>query len=214
MGKKSGKNKDSVKKAVLLDPSGEHGLSDPFRVVLIEVFERFDVDRDGALCRDELQNFAVAANAGEDLQDDEVEQLQQFFETDGKGNLTLKGFLQMYHMQTTARSSDTWRDLQRLGYQPSLEPLNGPRPAQSAVESLAQSPAAAPAAVDQKALMEELRGALAEMKVQPECAAAHRRVGAALQALGRDEAAARSLQQAEQLEAGADAQAASVEEND
>ena len=42
MGKKSGKVKDNVKKAQLLDPSGEHGLSDKFRVVLHEIFERFD----------------------------------------------------------------------------------------------------------------------------------------------------------------------------
>ena len=245
MGKKSGKAKDNVKKAQLLDPSCEHGLTDKFRIVLREVFERFDEDKDGGLSREELQNFAVAANAGSDLEDDEVEQLQQFFETNDKGHLTLKGFFQMYHMQTMARSSDTWKDMQRLGYLASLDREDGkPLPTGEAPPekpALEQKPA-----VDQKVLMEELRTALSEMKVQPESAAAHRRVGNALQvrlappplrtrrtetmatcarslllmcccshgptctpqALGRDEAAARSMQQADELEGKATAPAA------
>ena len=122
MGKKSGKVKDNVKKAQLIDPSREHGLTDKFRIVLREVFERFDEDKDGVLNREELQNFAVAANAGSDLEDDEVEQLQQFFECNDKGHLTMKGFFQMYHMQTSSRSSDTWKDMQRLGVPSELRP--------------------------------------------------------------------------------------------
>ena len=231
MGKKSGKVKDNVKKAQLIDPSREHGLTDKFRIVLREVFERFDEDKDGVLNREELQNFAVAANAGSDLEDDEVEQLQQFFECNDKGHLTMKGFFQMYHMQTSSRSSDTWKDMQRLGYLPSLDREDG-KPLPTGEEALPEKPV-----VDEKALMEELRTALAEMKVQPETAAAHRRVGTALQAspsslstdtkrvtsglcrcnllrhapaqaLGRNEAAARSMQQADQLESKASAPAA------
>uniref|UniRef100_A0A6V3YNE6 EF-hand domain-containing protein n=1 Tax=Prymnesium polylepis TaxID=72548 RepID=A0A6V3YNE6_9EUKA len=230
MGKKSGRAKDNqIKKEHLLDPNGQYGLSDKFRLCLSEVFERFDEGKDGALSRDELQNFAVAANAGNNLQDDEVTQLQQFFETNSKGELTLKGFMQMYHMQTTARSSDTWKDLQRLGYLPNLEPASGPRPPQASTPPAAEKPAAAaeaPAAAaeveappkpeskadNQKALiMDELRAALAAMKGQPESADAHRRVGAALKALGRDEAAARSMQQADTLEGKEAAAAVSVE---
>jgi len=144
MGKKSGRAKDNqIKKEHLLDPNGQYGLSDKFRLCLSEVFERFDEGKDGALSRDELQNFAVAANAGNNLQDDEVTQLQQFFETNSKGELTLKGFMQMYHMQTTARSSDTWKDLQRLGYLPNLEPASGPRPPQASTPPAAEKPAAA-----------------------------------------------------------------------
>eukprot|EP00966_Prymnesium_polylepis_P119522 2762441-Prymnesium_polylepis.1 len=59
--------------------------------------------------------------------------------------------------------------------------------------------------------MDELRAALAAMKGQPESADAHRRVGAALKALGRDEAAARSMQQADTLEGKEAAAAVSVE---
>jgi len=207
MGKKSGKAKDNVKKAALLDPEGECGLSDKFCAVLREVFARFDVDKDGGLSKDELQNFAVAANAGSNLEEDEVQQLQQFFETDSNGYLTQKGFFQMYQMQTTARSSDTWKDLQRLGYKPNLAPLHAAGGESDATVS--EKPA------NEQALKDELRAALMELKGQP-CAAAHLRVASALESLGRHEAAANSRQQAASLEGKSTpaAEPSSVEEND
>ena len=93
----------------------------------------------------------------------------------------------MYLMQTGTQASDTWRDLANLGYSQSLELLGTP-PVKAKPEDTAVQ-------------MNELRTALAELKSHPESAAVHRRVGNALKAIGRDEAAARSMQQAEALEA-------------
>ena len=93
MGKKGKKESNG-----LLAANG--GLSEKFKAVLGEIFRRFDTDRDNALSLKELEDFAVASKSGGDLVQDELRQLGKFFDTDSKGNITLKGFEQMYLMQT------------------------------------------------------------------------------------------------------------------
>jgi hypothetical protein len=39
---------------------------------------------------------------------------------DAEGRLTLQGFCELYHSQTSARAADTWRDLAALGYDKQL----------------------------------------------------------------------------------------------
>ena len=97
-----GKNaKKKASKVALLDD--KEWLSPPLLSALRRVFRRFDTDGDGGLCESELQAFARACNAGTELDLDELDQIQQFFDTDAAGRLTLKGFYEMYHTQTTAR---------------------------------------------------------------------------------------------------------------
>ena len=178
MGKKAAKGA----KAGLLQSNG--ALTPEFQTVLREIFGTYDKDCDGALSLEELETFATASKSGEKINDAELKQLGTFFETNSKGWLTLKGFEQMYIMQTQQTASDVWRDLQNLGYKPSLELLGtGP---------IAQPPKT----VDP----EELRAALVALKTDAESPAAHRRVGEALKGMGRDEAAARSFKQAEEIE--------------
>jgi hypothetical protein len=38
-----------------------------------------------------------------------------------KGYLTLKGFLQMYNLQTSSEPEETWKDLQKHGYDTQLK---------------------------------------------------------------------------------------------
>ena len=128
----------------LLDDIGD--LSDAFRAVLNEIFNRFDVDRDGLLVEKELQNFARACN-GKDFPPEEVAEVWQFFACGknlaGDRGLQLEGFLDLYLTQTGARSldshnygsneivstvnylcmprpEDTWSDLFALGYDKTL----------------------------------------------------------------------------------------------
>ena len=93
-----GKKAERAKSNGLLAANG--GISDKFKAVLGEIFQRFDADRDNALSLKELEDFAVASRSGGDLVQDELRQLGKFFDTDAKGNITLKGFEQMYLMQT------------------------------------------------------------------------------------------------------------------
>lgn len=75
--------------------------------------------------------YSRAVNNGEELRADEIEQVNDYFETKN-GCLTHAGFLQMYYMQTDSRPEDTVQDLERLGYSPQtlklVKPLPEPEP--------------------------------------------------------------------------------------
>jgi len=185
---KGGKKEAKGEKAGLLETNG--ALTPKFTDVLREVFGRFDIDRDGALSLAELEAFANASKSGEKIDEAELKQLGTFFEVNESGFLTCKGFEQMYAMQCGQAPADVWRDLKNLGYQRSLDLLGTSAPA--------AAPPAEPAV--------ELRAALMALQEQGESAAAHRRVGKALQAMGREEAAARSFKQADECAASAPAE--------
>ncbi len=90
---------------------------------LLEIFDRFDVDKDGTLNDKEIGAYFAATN-DMDFSDDEEEEMEQEvlqeikdnFETDDNGNLTKRGFLEMYQLQTLSEPQETWRDLQKHGY--------------------------------------------------------------------------------------------------
>ena len=115
----------------LLDNEGD--FTDRCREVLTEVFQRFDKDSDGALNDEELDQFStvsyfvdifvnfVKACNGKPFDKDSKEEIKTYFKLDKNGNLTLNGFMEMYHMQTSSEPKETWRDLQKLGYNKKLE---------------------------------------------------------------------------------------------
>ncbi|KAI8998220.1 hypothetical protein BC832DRAFT_542174 [Gaertneriomyces semiglobifer] len=86
---------------------------------LKEIFHRFDVDKDGALSRDERDAFAVAAN-GEKFSEESHAELLEYFDCTPDGKLTLEGFLEMYHLQTSSDEDETWKDLKAFGYNEKL----------------------------------------------------------------------------------------------
>ena len=103
MGKKTRQQSGSSPKVPLLD--SEEWLSAPLLRALQTIFERFDAGGDGTLNEAELQAFARACNDGTELDADELDQIQDYFDTDDSGALTLRGFHEMYHMQTRSRSA-------------------------------------------------------------------------------------------------------------
>ena len=103
MGKKNRQQSGNSPKVPLLD--SEEWLSAQLLRALQTVFQRFDADGDGALNEAELQAFARACNDGTELDADELDQIQDYFDTDDSGALTLRGFHEMYHMQTRSRSA-------------------------------------------------------------------------------------------------------------
>ena len=89
-------------------------------------------------------------------------QLQSYFDCNSKGDLTYKGFEQMYTMQIGHEAETTWKDLEQLGYKKPLALLD---PEAASAEALA------------KAKMDELRNALTDLKLAPSAPKAHRRAG-------------------------------------
>jgi tetratricopeptide (TPR) repeat protein len=206
MGKKKGAGKSS-----LLDGDC---LSHKLQVALEHAFARFDADADGALSRAELQAFATTCNDGVGFEDEELEDIQKFFETNESGGLTLKGFLQMYYTQTVARPSDTWKDLSALGFSAKLELVNAPvdcrqTPTSAAASAPVQTNAAkggGAALCEQSDQLytegkhnEALRAALTALSLDRNSAAAHRCAGRAFFALGKKDAAERSWKLANEL---------------
>ncbi|KAJ1646404.1 hypothetical protein LPJ64_002098 [Coemansia asiatica] len=67
---------------------------------LVEIFSRYDEDKDGALNEQEIQSFAK----------------------ENDGALLMSGFIQLYSLQTNAGDEEeTWNDLKKHGYNDKLE---------------------------------------------------------------------------------------------
>mmetsp|Transcript_29244 Transcript_29244/g.35534 ORF Transcript_29244/g.35534 Transcript_29244/m.35534 type:complete len:212 (-) Transcript_29244:352-987(-) len=120
MGKKSkGKTTKALPRAKFFDSDG--GVSTEFDNVLEDIFGRFDADADGALSPEELNAFARACNEGDPFSEEEMEEISTYFDVDSRNFLTLKGFKEMMITQSGGRPKDTWRDLERLGYDQTLQ---------------------------------------------------------------------------------------------
>ena len=109
---------DDQLRELLLDDDDE--LTARFEEVLTEIFQRFDAASDGVLDEAELQSYARACNAGSEFDEDELQQMRDFFDCDDSGNLTLEGFKQMYQTQSGGEPAETLKDLKSLGYGPTL----------------------------------------------------------------------------------------------
>eukprot|EP01103_Thecamoeba_quadrilineata_P011819 TRINITY_DN2914_c0_g1_i2.p2 TRINITY_DN2914_c0_g1~~TRINITY_DN2914_c0_g1_i2.p2 ORF type:complete len:117 (-),score=27.96 TRINITY_DN2914_c0_g1_i2:61-411(-) len=107
-------------KAELLDEE-TLDLSTKFQKVLKKVFERFDIDKNGVLSREELLHFFKTCNDQDTDFDDFYQNLTACFECNNDGALTEKGFLDMYHLQTSGDEEETWKDIHKWGYNDQLE---------------------------------------------------------------------------------------------
>ncbi|RKP08082.1 hypothetical protein THASP1DRAFT_16140 [Thamnocephalis sphaerospora] len=87
---------------------------------LKEIFHRFDKDGDGALSDAELAAFATATN-GEPFDEATLEEIRDNFDVTEAGALTLRGFIELYTLQTTSEPEETWNDLRKHGYNDQLE---------------------------------------------------------------------------------------------
>ncbi|KAG0367235.1 hypothetical protein BC939DRAFT_441039 [Gamsiella multidivaricata] len=102
----------------LVDEDG--ALTQECENALVAIFKRYDVDKDGALSTSELDAFAKDTN-GDVFDEDTRAEISEFLDLDERGQLTLKGFLQMYNLQTSSEPEETWKDLQKHGYDTKLK---------------------------------------------------------------------------------------------
>ncbi|KAI9479774.1 hypothetical protein LPJ78_003395 [Coemansia sp. RSA 989] len=88
---------------------------------LVEIFTRYDKDKDGALNDEELQAFAKFTN-GTEFTTDELADIREHLECNDKEWLLQEGFMQLYSLQTTSGDSEeTWKDLRKHGYDDNLK---------------------------------------------------------------------------------------------
>ncbi|KAF9168304.1 hypothetical protein DFQ27_002392 [Actinomortierella ambigua] len=98
----------------------DDGLTIEAEDALLEIFDRYDLDKDGALKDEELDAFAMDTN-GDVFDEDTRTEITGFLDVNEKGHLTRKGFLQMYNLQTPNDPEETWKDLQKHGYDANLK---------------------------------------------------------------------------------------------
>lgn len=72
------------------------------------------------LTEDDLDAFAMATN-GEVLSSESKEEIKEYLDTDDNGNLTFRGFCEMFHLQSDNEAEETWRDLSKLGFDHQLK---------------------------------------------------------------------------------------------
>ncbi|KAF9112159.1 hypothetical protein BGX27_003895 [Mortierella sp. AM989] len=106
-----------VNPPVLVDEEG--ALTQECEDALVAIFRNYDLDKDGALSTVELDAFARDTN-GDVFDEDMRAEITEFLDLDDNGQLTLKGFLQMYNLQTSSEPEETWKDLQKHGYDTKL----------------------------------------------------------------------------------------------
>lgn len=93
----------------------EDAFLEPVSKALTEIFEKFDHDKDGLLNEKELQQFVMATN-GQKLDERSLQEIRENFHVDDQNRLTKRGFLEMYQLQTLSEPEETWKDLQKHGY--------------------------------------------------------------------------------------------------
>ncbi|GAA5959447.1 hypothetical protein JCM21900_003759 [Sporobolomyces salmonicolor] len=108
---------------LLLDDEG--ALSDKLYEILKEVFHRYAkpptklvAGMDEKVCgREELNRFAKDTN-GQDMTDETYNEIVEFLDVTDEGELTFKGFIQLYTLQTENDPAETENDLKSWNYDP------------------------------------------------------------------------------------------------
>ncbi|GLE04566.1 hypothetical protein PINS_up013521 [Pythium insidiosum] len=102
-------------RSILIGKDGN--LSREFEAVLTKLFISFlESPTDKSLTLDKLKEFSKICNDGKPFSDKEIQEIQTYFQCDENKGLTLKGFKDMYHTQSSAEPMETWRDMKKLGY--------------------------------------------------------------------------------------------------
>ncbi|BGP05796.1 hypothetical protein JCM10049v2_001609 [Rhodotorula toruloides] len=117
--------------SVLLTEEGE--LSDKLYDILHEVFLRFaklpeteaaaklkdekEKVKLATLGREEINAFSRATN-GKDLPDEQWTEIVEYLDVNETGELTFKGFTELYSLQTENDEAETVKDLKAWGYDP------------------------------------------------------------------------------------------------
>lgn len=106
-------------RSILIGKDGN--LSRDFEAVLTKLFISFlENPTDKALTLENLKKFSMICNDGKPFSDEEIKEIQTYFQCDENKGLTLKGFKDMYHTQSSAEPMETWRDMKKLGFDKDL----------------------------------------------------------------------------------------------
>ncbi|KAJ9476933.1 hypothetical protein PHBOTO_000598 [Pseudozyma hubeiensis] len=141
--------------APLLDEEGD--LTPKFETALIRIFARFSTsykkshpeviafgnksstsiprpNSSDVLTEADLDAFSTVTN-GSALPQESKDEIREFLDTDKDGHLTLRGFIEMYHLQSDNEPEETWKDLGKLGFGDDLEYQGGEKESEKQKET-------------------------------------------------------------------------------
>ena len=94
----------------------EEALTSECIKALTEIFLKFDIDLDGHLNLAELKEFSKFTN-GQEFTKDVVTEIQTYFDSrESDMALSLKGFIEMYTLQSSVDQEETEKDLKKHGF--------------------------------------------------------------------------------------------------
>ncbi|CAK4659075.1 hypothetical protein LEN26_012908 [Aphanomyces euteiches] len=107
------KEAEQLPRNLLITEKGE--LTPAFIHALKRIFQRF-AEGGSSLNSEQLNNFSKACNNGKGFTQQELNEIHMYFDCDENKGLTQRGFCDMYHTQTSAEPSETWKDMKTLGF--------------------------------------------------------------------------------------------------
>ncbi|EGC37878.1 hypothetical protein DICPUDRAFT_149515 [Dictyostelium purpureum] len=90
-----------------------------FIVILREIFDRFDLNKDNCLNKREMQLYSKAVN-GQEMDPHSLQSILSHYDSNRTKGLTFTGFVELYVNQTIEDPSETIKDLNTLGYNKNL----------------------------------------------------------------------------------------------
>jgi len=77
--------------------------------------DQLSIPPNAFLSPEQLDKWAIDTN-GSPLPAEQKEHIREFMDVNEDGNLTLKGFIQIYQLQTENDENETWKDLGKHGF--------------------------------------------------------------------------------------------------
>ncbi|PBK78059.1 uncharacterized protein ARMOST_03621 [Armillaria ostoyae] len=105
--------------AKLLDEEGD--ITPEFEAALRVIFNKYASPSSNTLSRAQIQQYFLDTN-GVASPDSQIDEIMEFMDVDeNTGDLSFGGFMQIYQLQTENDEAETWKDLEKHGYDRDLK---------------------------------------------------------------------------------------------
>ncbi|KAK0483538.1 hypothetical protein IW261DRAFT_960033 [Armillaria novae-zelandiae] len=103
----------------LLDEEGD--ITSEFEAALRDIFNKYASPSYNTLSRAQIQQYFLDTN-GVASPDSQIDEIMEFMDVDeNTGDLSFGGFMQIYQLQTENDEAETWKDLEKHGYDRDLK---------------------------------------------------------------------------------------------
>jgi len=105
--------KETLLNIVLITEDEDEWFTPECESLLKEIFETFDLDKDGYWNEKEMDSYFSKTN-GKKLSSDDYKEIIESFDVNAKNELSLRGFYELYHLQTLNYKDETINDFLKI----------------------------------------------------------------------------------------------------